>query len=122
MHSNEKELALMAAKAADDKKAKNILLMDMRGVTIITDYFVICSGQSGVQVQAIADNIEEKMAEIGLRVGHLEGYREAKWVLMDYGMFVVHIFQEEDREFFDLERLWRDAPIYYYEENMTTMP
>ena len=112
MHLHSKELALIAGKAADEIKAVDILIMDMQDVTIITDYFVICTGRSGIQVQAIADRIEEKTEEAGIRVNHREGYQEAKWVLMDYGAIIVHVFQEEDRAFFDLERLWADAPTY----------
>jgi ribosome-associated protein len=116
MHLEAKEMALMTAQAADEKKASNILIMDMQDVTIITDYFVICSGNSSTQVQAIVDHIEEKMEETCLRVHHREGYREAKWVLMDYGEIIVHVFQNEDRAFYDLERLWADAPAFTLEE------
>ena len=116
MHIESNELALIAAKAADDKKADDILIMNMQDITIITDYFMICSGRSGIQVQAIADYIEEKTEEAGVRVNHREGYQEAKWVLLDYGAIIVHVFQDEDRAFYDLERLWADAPVFTLEE------
>jgi ribosome-associated protein len=116
MYIDAKELALIISKAADEKKAEDILIMDMQGVTVITDYFVICTGRSGIQVQAITDNIEEKMEEAGIRVSHREGYREAKWVLLDYGSVIVHVFQDEDRAFYDLERLWADAPSFTLDE------
>ena len=116
MYIDAKELALIISKAADEKKAEDILVMDMQDVTVITDYFVICTGRSGIQVQAITDNIEEKMEEAGIRVNHREGYREAKWVLLDYGSVIVHVFQDEDRAFYDLERLWADAPSFTLDE------
>ncbi len=116
MDIDAKELALIIGRAADEKKAEDILIMDMRDVTVITDYFLICTGRSGIQVQAIVDNIEEKVEEAGIRVNHKEGFREAKWVLLDYGSVIVHVFQDEDRAFFDLERLWADAPTFTLEE------
>jgi ribosome-associated protein len=116
MYIDARELALIIGMAADEKKAEDILIMDMQDVTVITDYFMICTGRSGIQVQAIVDNIEERVEEAGIRVNHREGYREAKWVLLDYGSVIVHVFQAEDRIFFDLERLWADAPSYSLEE------
>ncbi len=116
MHSKEKEMAILAAKAADERKAKDILIMEMAELTVFTDYFVICAAQSKPQVQAIADHIAEQMEKVDLKVSRQEGYQEGKWVLMDYGIFVVHIFQEEDRKFYDLEKLWADAPLYPLDE------
>ncbi len=115
MHLQSEELAFIAALAADEKKADDIVVMNMKDLTIITDYFVICSGRSSTQVQAVVDGIEEKMEKKGVRVSHREGYREAKWVLLDYGSIIVHVFQGEDRLFYDLERLWSDAPLIPWE-------
>lgn len=97
------------AKAADDKKAKDIVILDMRGVTIITDYFIICHGTSTTQTRAIAEAVEQKMAEQGMRVLRREGATEGNWILLDYGHYVVHIFTEQERDFYGLERLWGDA-------------
>lgn len=105
----------LIAAAASDKKARDIVILDMHGVSLVTDYFVICSANSTTQVQAIADNIEEKLQEQGIRMLHKEGYREARWILLDYGSCVVHVFVEEDRRFYNLERLWGEAASRRYE-------
>lgn len=106
----------LIADAASDKKAQDIVFIDMRNVSLVADYFIICSGSSVPQVKAIADNIEEKLAEAGVEMIHREGYREGRWVLLDYGTCVAHIFLTEEREFYHLERLWGDAPQEEYEE------
>jgi ribosome-associated protein len=97
------------AKAADDKKAKDIVILDMDGVSLIADYFIICHGNSTTQVRAIADYVEEKMKEKDIAPLRREGTSDAHWVLLDYGHCVVHVFTEEDRNFYNLERLWGDA-------------
>ncbi len=110
------ELSEQIAKAADEKKARDVVIMDMRALTPATDYFIVCSAGSTTQVKAIADNIEDKLMEdASLPFLHKEGYREARWVLLDYGDCVAHIFIEEDRQFYNLERLWGDAPMTHYE-------
>ncbi|MBP1765385.1 MAG: rsfS [Firmicutes bacterium] len=101
--------------AASEKKARDIVALDMRAVSPVTDYFIICSGNSTTQVQAIVDNIEEKLEEQGIFPLHKEGYRGAHWVLLDYGSCVAHVFVEEDRSFYNLESLWSDAPARKYE-------
>ncbi len=98
------------AKALDDKKARNIDILDISKLTSLGDYFIICECGSGVQVRACADAVEEKMDEIGVRCVHKEGYAGGSWILMDYGDIIVHIMQEETRQFYALERLWDDAP------------
>jgi ribosome-associated protein len=98
-----------AAAAADDKKAKDLLVLRVAEITSFTDYFVICSGSSVRQVQAIADAVTEQLKAIGQRPMHTEGKATGEWVLIDYGTFVVHVFTEDSRRFYDLERLWRDA-------------
>ncbi len=110
------ELKIKIAEAASDKKARDIVFIDMQEVSLVADYFIICSATSSPQVKAIADNIEEKLQEIGEHAVHREGYREGRWVLLDYGSCVVHIFLAEEREFYHLERLWGDAPQETYEE------
>ena len=103
------ERLIGALRAASDKKAVNSLVLDLREVTEFTDFFIITNGTNVRQVQAIADGISEDLKLIDARPLRVEGYNTAEWILMDYGDFVVHIFEEKAREFYDLERLWRDA-------------
>lgn len=99
-----------AVAAADDRKAIDLKVLHLEKVTDFTDYFLICSGTSERQVQAIADAVLERLREEKVRPLHMEGYNRGQWVLLDYGDFVVHVFQEEPRKFYALERLWGDAP------------
>jgi ribosome-associated protein len=101
---------LIAARAALDKKAEGLSLLDLRGLSDVTDYFLICHGRSGRQVQTISDTIEQALRLERRRPGHVEGYARGEWILMDYFDFVVHIFTLERRSFYALERLWADAP------------
>ena len=112
----EQEMSKAICKAASDKKARDIVVMDMQGLMSSTDYFVICSANTATQVRAIADHIEEKLAEQGAAFLHKEGYREGEWVLMDYGDVIAHIFMQEAREYYALERLWGDAKLTPYED------
>lgn len=112
-----KELAMKIAAAASDKKAKDILLLNMEGLSPITDYYVICSADNTTLVKTIADNIEDKMSEQQVFPNHKEGYADARWILLDYGDVVVHIFLEEERNFYNLEQLWADAPSEAFAEN-----
>jgi ribosome-associated protein len=98
-----------AARAADEKKALGLVVLKLSAITEFTDYFVICAGNSTRQTQAIADAVIEELKRMKTRPLHTEGYNNAEWILIDYGAFVVHIFTEESRTFYDLERLWRDA-------------
>lgn len=104
-----KELALVMARLADEKRARHITLLDMAKVTTVTDYFLICGASSTTQARAIADHILEGLREEGVRPDHVEGYTSARWVLLDFGGVVVHVFVDEERRFYDLERLWGDA-------------
>jgi ribosome-associated protein len=99
-----------AVAAAEDRKALELRVLHLEKVSDFTDYFLICSGTSERQVQAIADSVQERMREERVRPLHVEGYNRGQWILLDYGDFVVHIFQEEPRRFYSLERLWGDAP------------
>lgn len=99
-----------AVAAAQEKKAAGITLLDLSGLGAFTGAFVICTGFSQRQVQAISDGIEEALARAGSRLLHREGYNSAEWVLLDYGRFVIHVFSERARLFYDIERLWRKAP------------
>ena len=98
-----------ALRAAGDKKAAALVVLDLREVASFTDYFLIASGANARQVQAIADEVVERLKRGGSRALRVEGYRTAEWVLLDYGDFIVHVFEEKARRFYDLERLWRDA-------------
>jgi ribosome-associated protein len=99
-----------AVAAAQDKKAQNIVALELeKGAGPFTDYFVICDGTNPKQVQAIADAVDERLAVLNLHPVHIEGYRQADWVLLDYVDFVVHIFSEGARQYYDLERLWKSA-------------
>jgi ribosome-associated protein len=98
-----------AMEAAAEKKAVDLKVLDVREISSFTDYFLICSGTSSRHIQSISDEIDRRMRLAGLRALHIEGYNHAEWVLMDYGEFVVHIFSERCRTFYDLERLWRTA-------------
>lgn len=100
-----------AVQAAREKKAAGIVVLDLSGRSTFTDYFVICTGFSTPQVQAICTEIEEQLyKQMGRSVRHREGYRSADWALLDFGGFIVHVFSEEARRYYDLERLWRTAP------------
>lgn len=110
-------LAKAAAAAAGDKKARDVVILDMIGLSPVTDYFVICSGNSTTQVKAIADNVEDKLAALGIRPLRKEGYRAARWILLDYGACVVHVFTEEDRRFYNLEQLWGEAKAEWVRDN-----
>lgn len=96
-------------KAGDDKKALDIKAIDISRLTNIADYFIIFSGNNERQVVAIADEIEDKMKEAGYELHHKEGYRTGRWILLDYGDIIVHIFHKEDRDFYNLERIWIDG-------------
>ena len=106
---NSLEAARTCAEAAEGKKAFDILILDLRKLIYITDYFVICSGSNITQVAAIADGIGEALAKTGTHPSHVEGQGGAQWVLMDYGDVVVHIFEEQTRMYYSLEKLWSEA-------------
>lgn len=104
------ERVKLAITCAAEKKALGTVLLDLREIADFTDFFIITSGSNQRQVQAISDEIEENMKrQFGETPLNIEGYNSAEWILMDYGDFIVHIFGEKEREFYDLERLWRDA-------------
>ena len=100
----------IAAHAASDKKASDLVVLDLRNVASFTEYFLICTGASARQVQAISDAIEEALRKRGKRPLHIEGYSSGEWILLDYGDLIAHVFSASSRRFYDLERLWRDAP------------
>ena len=107
--NREQEMVSIACKAIDDKKALDIKVIDIREVSVIADYFVITSGSNLNQVQAIVDNVEEQLGRAGFEPKQIEGTRNSNWILMDYGDLIIHVFDEENRLFYDLERIWRDG-------------
>lgn len=116
-----RELAVKAAKAALSKKAVDLVVLDLAGLTIIADYFVICSGESTTQVKAIAEFIEHEFSEKGIRLLGIEGLDYSHWVLLDYGDVIVHVFEKETRDYYELEKLWLDAKTLEIDEDKTGM-
>jgi ribosome-associated protein len=110
------ELAREAARAADDKKATDIRIMDMRDVLGITDYFVLVSGRNERQVRRIQEAVEEKLSALSVKPARREGQRFGRWILLDYLDFVVHVFLDAERSFYDLERLWKDVAVLEWRE------
>lgn len=106
---DQREMALAAAKALDDKRAKDIVALKVDEMTVITDYMVIATGRSVPQVKALAENVEEELAKHELFARRREGLAEGRWCVLDYGDVMVHIFHEQDREYYQLERLWSDG-------------
>jgi ribosome-associated protein len=111
-----KQTAVLAARAIDQKKGMNITVLKLEDLTILADFFVVATGNSRIQTQAMSDAVEEALEIHGLRAARREGYREGRWILLDYNTVIVHIFQEDDRNFYNLERLWADAPALTREE------
>ena len=107
--NNSKEMAKIVVNALEEKKAKDLKLLDISDVSVLADYFVIASGSNHNQVQAMADEVEEKLGKAGFTPKQVEGYQTANWILMDYQDIIIHIFDEENRLFYDLERIWRDG-------------
>ncbi len=104
------EKVRIIASTVRDKKAKDVTILELKEISIITDYFVVCSGESTTQVRAIVDHIEERLRSQGFRPGGVEGYRNSQWILMDFGDVIVHVFEDETRKFYAIEKLWLDAP------------
>lgn len=111
-----KELAKLACDALDDKKALEIKVINIENVSTLADYFIIASGKNHNQVQAMADNVDETLGRAGYEPKQIEGYQNANWILMDYRDIVIHIFDEENRLFYDLERIWRDGTVVEVED------
>lgn len=111
MLKSAKKIALLCAEATLSKKANDVVILEMKKLTNLTDYFVICSGTSDVQVKAIANAVDELVNKEKIKIHHIEGYEWATWILIDLYNVVIHIFYEETRKLYDLENLWGDAKI-----------
>jgi ribosome-associated protein len=105
------EMWRVAVRAAEAKQAKDLRVLDLRGITAFADYFVLASGGNARQIQAISDEVEQQLKKAGDRALSVEGYENAEWILMDYGDYLVHIFSEKARVYYDLERLWREGKV-----------
>ena len=103
------EIAKLAIDALEDKKAEDIRIIDISHISTIADYFIIAAGSNKSQIQAMADNVSEKLAKQGCHLKQMEGYQNANWILMDFQDIIIHIFDRENRLFYDLERIWRDG-------------
>ena len=106
-----KEMAKIAVEALEEKNAEDIRIIDITKVSVIADYFIITNGTNSNQVKAMADEVEEKLGRAGYAPKHIEGYLNGNWVLMDYGDIVLHLFDSQNRVFYDLERIWRDGEL-----------
>lgn len=104
-----KEMTTITIKALEDKKAEEIRIIDISEVSILADYFIIANGGNRNQIQAMTDSVEDALGRQGCHVRQIEGYETANWVLMDFGDIIVHLFDKENRLFYDLERIWRDG-------------
>ncbi|KAB1439572.1 ribosome silencing factor [Candidatus Galacturonibacter soehngenii] len=107
--NNSKEMTKIAFQALEDKKAEDIRIIDISGVSVLADYFIIANGTNENQVKALVDNVQEELYKAGYEAKQVEGYRSASWILLDYGDIIIHVFSKEDRLFYDLERIWRDG-------------
>lgn len=105
----EQELAMLAFNAADDKKAEDPVVLNMQGISLVADYFLICHGNNEKQVQAIAREMKERAEEQGIVIRRMEGFDQARWILVDMGAVIAHIFHKDERSYYNLERLWGDA-------------
>lgn len=109
MENKSKEMAKIACLALEEKKAADIKIIDISGVSVLADYFIIASGSNKNQVQAMVDNAQEQLYKAGYESRQVEGYNTANWILLDYGDIIIHVFDEENRLFYDLERIWKDG-------------
>ena len=111
-----KELAKAAYDFLDEKKALDIKIIDISKISVIADYFIIAGGGNARQIKALADNVEEKLGKLGVVPKSIEGYQNANWILMDYADVIIHIFNQEERLFYDLERIWTDGNFVTIED------
>ena len=114
--NREKEMTKIALKALDDKMAMDVKVIDINQVSVLADYFIIASGSNQNQVQAMVNNVDEMMTKAGYEPKQIEGTKNSSWILMDYGDLIIHVFDEENRLFYDLERIWRDGKVIDMED------
>ena len=110
------QMAKLAIQAMEDKKAEDIKVIDISEVSVIADYFLIAGGTNPNQIRAMCDNVQEVLGRAGFDCRQIEGYDTANWVLMDFGDVIVHIFDKDARDFYNLERIWKDAPVEEYND------
>ena len=115
-NAKSKEMVKLAVQALEDKKGEDIKVIDITGVSVLADYFIIASGTNKNQVQALVDNVDETLGRAGYEAKQMEGYSTANWVLLDYSDIIVHVFDSENRLFYDLERIWRDGKTISLDE------
>ena len=111
-----KKMVKTAYQALDEKKGEDIKIINLEGISVLADYFIIANGTNSSQVQALVDNVEEKLHKAGYSLKQREGYSNGNWVLLDFGDIIVHIFDRENRLFYDLERIWRDGKEIAFDE------
>lgn len=111
-----KKMVKIAYHALDEKKAEDIKIINLEGISVLADYFIIANGTNSSQVQALVDNVEEELHKAGYSLKQREGYSNGNWVLLDFGDVIVHIFDRENRLFYDLERIWRDGKEISFDE------
>ncbi len=117
MFSISTEMANKAVELLKGKKARDIKLLDIHELSTISDYFIIATGNSTTQVQAMCDELEDKMKSAGYEMHHKEGFRNGRWILLDFGNIIIHLFHDEERQFYNLERLWVDAKTILVEND-----
>lgn len=116
MENKSKQMAKIACAALEEKKAEDLKVINIEEVSVLADYFIITSGTNKNQVQALVDNVEEALGKEGYHAKQVEGYQTANWILLDYGDIIIHVFDSENRLFYDLERIWRDGKSISVEE------
>lgn len=114
--------ALLIAQGMEKRRALDVMVLDMHQLMTVTDYFVICHGRSQVHVDAIGETVQKHLEQHGLRPNHREGRKGSRWLILDYGVAVAHIFTEDARDFYDLERLWEGAPVVEHAEQEQSQP
>lgn len=108
-NNQSRDMAKLAIRALEDKKAEDIRVIDISEVSVVADYFIIANGSNRSQIQALADNVQETLGRAGYDMRQVEGYNTANWILMDFGDVIIHVFDKENRLFYNLERIWRDG-------------
>lgn len=116
MENKSKQMAKIACAALEEKKAEDLKVINIEEVSVLADYFIITSGTNKNQVQALVDSVEEALGKAGYQAKQVEGYQTANWILLDYGDIIIHVFDSENRLFYDLERIWRDGKSISVEE------